>query len=513
MTKNKSAKANLRTGKDFLASLDDGRCTYINGEKIDNPATHALTKDYAGRIAEFYDLHFDTELQDKLTFIDSDGVRRSRVWQLPSNKKELIERREFHQTVSRKIGAGQFGRLPDTSNAVMVTLIDDPEPWEKNSVGAEGRGLADNIRRFWQEAKQNNWNIAPIFIDSQPDRSREDAFKHSPDLKMVGSDDEGIIVHGVKAVSTGAIFSDWFLIGLFFRPGILPEQVLFFFVKTNTPGITMVSRKGVAPAEISDDVPLSGMGDEFDSFQYFDNVKIPWSQVIHIGSVEHCQQYPQRIFDWLHYADLARQTIKTEFMAGLGILLCEVMGTLKIPAVQLRVADIIRFREAVRAHLIAAEETGFNTPGGLYKPNNLLFDFGRAYYNENAYRFVQEIIDLAGRDPMMIPADKDWQNPELREWLQPLMRGPGGDDDKLKVFRVIRDLFMTDWGRRNSIFDQFNGTPLTTVRFLTMQRTEYQADGPITQLAREVCGLEPVTANTDTEKARDYARAQDVKTS
>ncbi len=505
-------KVNLRRGSDYLAALNDGRSVFVEGEAIDDVATHPLTRDYAQRTADYYDLHFQEELQDKLTYVDENSVRRSRTWQLPASKEELVGRREHHATVSRKIGAGQFGRMPDASNTVMITLIDDPDVWERASIGTEGRGLADNIRRFWAEARDQDLNIAPIFIDSQPDRSSPDAFKASPDLRMVGSDDEGITVHGVKAVSTGAVFADWFLIGLFFRPGVTSEQCLFFFVKPNAPGVTVVARKGVAPAEKTDDVPLSQLGDELDSFQYFDNVKIPWSQVVHVGSIEHTQQYPQRIFDWIHYADLARHSVKAELMAGLAILLCDVMGTISIPSVQLRVADIVRFREAIRAHLIAAEDTGFLTPGGLYKPNNIFFDFGRAYSNENSSRFITEIIDLAGRGPMMIPADGDWQNPELKEWLEPLMRGPSGGADKLKVFRIIRDLYLSDWGRRNALFDQLNGTPLTAIRFLTMQRSEYRADGPITELAREVCGMEDVTGSAEQDEATDYAKAQDAKT-
>ncbi len=502
-----SARLALRTGEDYLASVNDGRRLFVEGRQVANLATDPATRDYARRIADYYDMHHDPALRDVLTFVDDDGVRRSRAWQLPRTKAEIVQRREFHTLVSTRIGAGQFGRMPDTSTSVLITLVDDPLPWERNAVGADGRGLADNIRRFWREAKAQDRLITPVFIDSQPDRSNADAFRTSPDLRLVGSDDEGITVHGVKAVSTGAVFGEWFFVGSFFRPGLLPEQCLFFFVRANTPGITIVARKTAFGSGEAADRPLSTLGDELDSFQHFDHVKVPWSQVVNMGSVEHVQQYPQRIFDWLHYADLCRQAVKAELMAGLAILLTEVAGTAKIPAVQMRVADVMRFREAVRAHLIAADDTGFTTPGGLYKPNNLLFDFGRAFFNENAPTIIQELVDLAGRGPMMIPAEADWRNPALQAWLKPLMAGPGGEDAKLKVYRVVRDLFISEWGRRNAMFDQFNGTPLTAVRFLTMQRTEYQADGPIAALAREVCGLAaPASADARPAAQDEVAR-------
>ena len=39
------------------------------------------------------------------------------------------------------------------------------------------------------------------------------------------------------------------------------------------------------------------------------------------------------------------------------------------------------------------------------------------------------------------------------------------------------------------MFEKFNGTPLYLINLLTMQRTEYQVDGPLTELAREVLGF------------------------
>ena len=71
----------MRTAKDYLESLNDGRVVWVGNEKIDNVATHPLTRDYANRVAQFYDLHHRPDLQDVLTFIDKDGVRRSRQWQ------------------------------------------------------------------------------------------------------------------------------------------------------------------------------------------------------------------------------------------------------------------------------------------------------------------------------------------------------------------------------------------------------------------------------------------------
>ena len=66
----------LRTGKHYLEALNDGRNVWVGNSQIDNVATHPLTRDYAQRTAEFFDLHRRPDLQDQLTFVDAKGERR-----------------------------------------------------------------------------------------------------------------------------------------------------------------------------------------------------------------------------------------------------------------------------------------------------------------------------------------------------------------------------------------------------------------------------------------------------
>ena len=158
---------------------------------------------------------------------------------------------------------------------------------------------------------------------------------------------------------------------------------------------------------------------------------------------------------------------------------------------------MLRFKESVLAHLIAADETGFVTPNGMYKPNNIMFDFGRAYYHENVKRFANELLDLSGRSAIMQPADQDWEQLRRRPRSDAAGRLAETVANGCSVFRVVRDLLLTDWGsRRSRMFDMFNGTPLNTIRLLTMQRTEYDPNGPLTAFARQICGIPLVAGQT-----------------
>ena len=500
----------LRTGEHYLKSLDDGRKVWVGNTAIDNVATHPLTRDYAQRTAEFFDLHRRPDLKDKLTFVDECGVRRSMMWFLHRSKDDLVRKRRYHEFIMRHFVAASMPRTPDSQNYMLFTYIDDPDPWEKASIGAEGRALARNIRDFWQYAMDNDLVVAPHFVDPQADRSDPNAHANSPALRIVRTTEEGIVVNGVKAIGTASAFADFLHLGVFFRPGAKGDQIIYGVCPANSKGITIVCRESVVAADAIEH-PLAAQGDELDATVLFDSVLIPWKYVFHIGNPDHAKLYPQRVFDWGHYYALVRQAVRAELLAGLAILMCEHLGTAKIDAVQARLARLIAFQQSTYAHVLASEDQGFYTPGGLYKPDIQLFNWGRVYFLQNFGAMVDELIDLCGRSAIMFPTEAQWQHPQMRPWFEKLNKGAVGKPyDRIKIARVIRDLYLTDWGSRLFMFENFNGTPLQTLLSLTMKRAEFTGSGPFAEFARRVVGIEIDREQmTEYKTVADYAKAQD----
>ena len=311
----KQTRARLRTGSEYLAALNDGRRVFINGELVSNVAEHPLTRSYAHTVAAWYDAHCDKANEDILTFVDDDGVRRPMMWMRQKNKSELLKRRRYHDTLSRMIGRSMFGRLPDVNNGVFLTYIDDPQPWEDNTVGYASKGFADNIRRFWAKMVDENLNVAPAVIDPPVDRSRPEAEAESPNCRVVEKREDGIVINGVKAVATVSAFADWLMVGVFWRPGMPSDQVMYLVLPANTPGVTIISREAVSRPDCSpEEHPLASLGDELDNMIICDHVFVPREHIFHLGNPDHAHEYPQRLFDWLHWADLIRFGVKSEFL-------------------------------------------------------------------------------------------------------------------------------------------------------------------------------------------------------
>jgi len=76
---------------------------------------------------------------------------------------------------------------------------------------------------------------------------------------------------------------------------------------------------------------------------------------------------------------------------------------------------------------------------------------------------------------------------------------------------VIRDLYLTDWGGRLYMLENFNGTPLRTLLSLTLKRAEFTGSGPLAAFARKVAGIEVAQDHaTEYTRAADYAKAHDA---
>ena len=124
---------------------------------------------------------------------------------------------------------------------------------------------------------------------------------------------------------------------------------------------------------------------------------------------------------------------------------------------------------------------------------------------------VNELIDLCGRSAIMFPTEEQWREPAMHSWFERLNKGATGEPyDRLKIARVIRDLYLTDWGSRLAMFENFNGTPLQTLLSLTMKRAEFTGAGPFAAFARRVCGIEAQDTMTEYKATVDYAKAQDA---
>ena len=81
----------LRTGKEHLESLRDGRVVYIGGERVDDVTRHPAFRNAAATVAAIYDMKADPANRDAMTY-EEDGGRHSIYFLRPRTREDLQRR-------------------------------------------------------------------------------------------------------------------------------------------------------------------------------------------------------------------------------------------------------------------------------------------------------------------------------------------------------------------------------------------------------------------------------------
>ena len=151
------------TGKEFLASLDDGREVWIYGERVKNITNHPAFQNTARMLARLYDaLHEDHRTgRNVLTTGTEWGGFTHRYFVAPTTVDEQVAARDAIAAWAR-ITYGWLGRSPDYKAAFLATL------------GANAEFYApyqDNARRWYRFAQERVPFINHAIIHPPVDRN------------------------------------------------------------------------------------------------------------------------------------------------------------------------------------------------------------------------------------------------------------------------------------------------------------------------------------------------------
>ena len=92
----------MRTGADYLRSLNDGRRVFVDGELVKDVTAHPAFREAARSIAKLYDIAADPALRERMTFTSPNtGQPVHRSWQIPRTHADLRARRLFSVVIQR----------------------------------------------------------------------------------------------------------------------------------------------------------------------------------------------------------------------------------------------------------------------------------------------------------------------------------------------------------------------------------------------------------------------------
>src|SRR5271168_811694 len=363
----------IRTGQQYLDSIRDGREVYIDGERVKDVTRNPMLKPLIDIRARIYDMQHEAATRGLLSF-QQDGEWHAVANKLPRTQQDWWDKRRATDAVLEAIG-GVVTRVGDETVGEMWSLFDGQDVL--NEVDPQ---FSTNIRRHIDAVLRSDPFHVSANTDPKGDRSKPPQ-EQDPDmlLHVVRETDAGIIVRGAK-YETAAPYANQ----AFVKPtnanwgsAALSDYAVGFICDLGSANLKFICRKGFAGRARAEDYPLSNRFDEVDSLVIFDNVLIPWENVLFYRHTKAAAFIRATLHRYSAFAFVQRNLKFADMMIGAALFNVRQTGLDKQQAVQEKLAQLAVYREGINAHLTAAVALGERSPAGLLMPNQSLLFSGR----------------------------------------------------------------------------------------------------------------------------------------
>jgi 4-hydroxyphenylacetate 3-monooxygenase/anthranilate 3-monooxygenase (FAD)/4-hydroxyphenylacetate 3-monooxygenase len=444
----------VRTGADYLASLNDDRKVWHRGELVADLSTAAPFQGCCDTLARLYDMQHAEPWRDVLSTVAPDGERIATSCLIPRTADDLARR---HAAVRAWSDAtfGFMGRTPDYVNSAVMAFASAHEWFEE-----ERSEFGTHVRDYYELCVSQDLYVAHATINPQVHRLIELHKQPEPiaHLRVVDEVSDGLILRGAKLIGTSAPLADELLI--FPMPGLVPGDEAFtaaFAVPTNSDGLTLICRDGFIGDR--EDAPLSAQFDEPDAICIFDDVLVPWNRVFSYGDVGRANVLWDMTDARTHTAHqgMIRTISKCELLVGIAIRLAEDAETNTALHVQEMLGEVIGYLDLVEGGVALAEVRAQKTRWGTLRPDPGPLQSLRYHFARFSGRLTEVIQRLGGASLLVVPGTM--QTKETPSAIYPLFSGVEHEalGDRLRLLRLARNASTDSYGQRQALFEVYNG--------------------------------------------------------
>jgi 4-hydroxyphenylacetate 3-monooxygenase len=442
----------VRSGKQYLESLRDGRKVFLDGELITDVVDHPAYRNAVRSTAALYDYQASPENLDMMTFESpTSGERVNRSWQLPRSYEELVTRRKAMERWAERT-FGYMGRSPDhvaSSLAGMMMRLD--------LFRAHGEARANALVNYYQYVRDNDLFVTYVITNPQGWTGQHDEFLVAG---IYDEDSSGLTIKGAKTLGTSSILANEVLCTTI-QP-LLPGAEKHAFsvaLPMNAPGLKILSRKSYeesAPSQF--DNPLSYQLDENDAILYFDEVKVPWERVFIHRDIALCRdqfhEAPTHIFQ--NYQSQVRMMVKLRFLVGLARRMADANDLIRIPQV-VETLGRLAAQAGVIENLVNGMEAAGRYVGPYYVPDRHPLYTAQVMAQEMYPQIMNTLRDLAASSPIMLPSSaNDFGNPEIADYIARSQSAIGPEtEERVKLFKLAWDAIGSEFASRHIQFELF----------------------------------------------------------
>jgi 4-hydroxyphenylacetate 3-monooxygenase len=444
------------TGQEYLESLRDGREVYIQGERVKDVTTHRAFRNSARSIARLYDALHDPASRGVLT-APADGPNGGfthKFFRVAKSRDDLVGQREAIAAWAR-MTYGWMGRTPDYKASLMNTLGANYEFYGK---------FADNAKRWYRRAQDNVLFMNHAIVNPPVDRAKAAEQVKDVFITIQKETDAGIVVSGAKVVATSSAITHYNFLG---QNAAMPindsDLAVMFIAPMNVPGVKLICRTSYEQAADAlgspFDYPLSSRFDENDAIFVFDNVLVPWENVLVHRDIEKIKTfYPRSGFlAGYQFQGCTRLAVKLDFLVGIIAKALRATGSDEFRGNQAMLGEIIAWRNLFWALSDAMAMNPVPWVGDTVLPNAQSGSSYRVFAGD-AYGRIKEIVEkIVASALIYLPSSaKDFQNPDIDKYLERYVRGSNGIGykERIKIMKLLWDAIGTEFGARHELYER-----------------------------------------------------------
>lgn len=460
----------MLTGEEYKASLDDGRATYFEGERVTDLPGHPILGPPVQEVADGYDWLLTQAV---------DG--RSPITGVPTSADELRSKVELVHH------AGMMAHVTYTSVMTLATVagrISDTAPQ-----------YIERINGFIDEAQRRDIRITQCITDAKGDRSRPPGKQDDPDayVRVVDRTSEGVVIRGAKLhITAASLGHELMTIPTKSMKAGEEDYSIAAMIPVNAPGVKIVNTSYATRHADRRDFPVSGPSATPEGFVIFDDVFVPNERIFLDGETSIAGVFAHSLGLWERLGGLTSMADGADVLVGLAQLVAEANGLAGVAHIKEKISEMIIHATVVRACYEAAIAHAQTGEFGAVFPDELFTNAGKYTGATNYNLMVRHLHDIAGGATVTAPSISDLENGDVGPLLRKYMstRTDVDGEYRTRLFHAIRDLTADAYGGWLQVTNVQAGGGLYAQRIVT--RRHYDLDGA-KQAALRAAGLAEFT--------------------
>jgi 4-hydroxybutyryl-CoA dehydratase / vinylacetyl-CoA-Delta-isomerase len=458
----------MLTGADYIASLNDGRKTYIDGRQMTDLTTDPTTRIAVDLVAKGYD-----------TFYSETPGARNPLLTPPRSKEQLRE------IIGLLRGVDMLAHTTFTSVMTLLTVL--PQ------LDAAYPELAARVRKHLDLVADRDWRVTECITDAKGHRALSPGKQQDTDayVRVVERRADGVVIRGAKLHITGASLAH----ELFVMPTkkMSPgeeDYAIACAVPADAPGVRTINTTYAFRGEDDRHYPLSRQRQMPDCMVIFDDVFVPNERIFLDGQTEFSAIFAHSLGLWERLGGVAEMAHDADLMVGIAQLVADANGLTRVAHVKEKISELVIYATLIRAGLEAAIANAHSTEDGFVYPDELYTNAAKYHGAAEFNVMARHLIDIAGGAVLTAPTIGDLEHPDLEADIRRYMTGNPevSGEERLRLMHAVRDMVADAFGGWHYVTNVQSGGGLYAQRIVT--RKHYPMHEAV-EMARAAAGLAP----------------------